>query len=425
MGRERHQGPYYVTLPITCGTKYYDYTYPYGDGPWTGSDQKWPNPWDTSTRDYAEGVVFDEIHPGPPYKSGGPFNLYRFYTDEYVLGGAVSTTYSLARYVGSHLISRKPSAFLGFANLAQYMQGSGDDDIESYGAIGWNRFRPTRSGADLGTFLGEIHEVPRMFRTTAKGFSDLWRSMGGSRGAFAPKKVANHWLNHQFGWLPFLSDLRQFYNTAKRLDSKLKQLRRDNGSWIRRGGTIAADEDTEVLDEGTDTPSLWPVADSLLLQHPYGDYQVTRTTTRNIWFEGAFRYYIPGDTTSWAWNARATAMLFGAYPSPSLVWELTPWSWLIDWCSNVGDVIANVSSIGLDNLAAKYAYVMGHTRRSVSSTGSLNYRSGLVTMTREAFFESKVRLPASPFGFGLTSDDFSARQWSILGALGLSRHSYT
>jgi len=421
------QRKFTVELPVLLGETTVDVSVPYGNGPWI-----YPIPqyigsiYSPKTVSTWESWCTDETHPGPPYTSGGPLQIWRWGTDWYNPGEGVDVINRLWRYCGNHTTSVNPALFLGYSSLSDYALASGHDDVSSYGAEGWNKFRPTNSGAQIGVFLGEIHEVPRMLRTTAKGFADLWRSMGGSRTRFAPKKLANHWLNHQFGWLPFLADLRDFYRVSKSLDTKLKQLRRDNGRWIRRGGTIVVEADgPDLVQEQTTAPGLIPSVSSYLYNTPYGWSRTYRSITRRIWFKGAFRYWIPGKPDSWLWNAKAVSMLYGIQPSPSLVWELTPWSWLIDWASNAGDCINNLSSMLFDNLCAKYAYVMAHTRVECKTTGCSNYHTGAVTGSRSAFFESKTRIPASPFGFGLTGGDFSTRQWSILGALGLSRLKYT
>jgi hypothetical protein len=122
---------------------------------------------------------------------------------------------------------------------------------------------------------------------------------------------------------------------------------------------------------------------------------------------------------NWRWNA--AVHLFGLKPSPSVLWEIIPWSWLIDWCSNVGDVIDNLSARALDNLAAKYAYVMGTKKQEVTLISVADFYNGPQTETWSGTFTRKLRQEASPFGFDLSSDMFSARQWSILAALGISR----
>jgi hypothetical protein len=413
-------------LPVYLGHSGFDTIYPYGNGPWwwlsdfhLGTP---PGPLEVVT---SSAVCVDETHPGPPYREGAGLSIRKYNTNWYEThnsGFWVGWKYA---YEGCHSFgSIAPNIFheFGFNDLDDFNSSTSDMDYASQlGAKGWNKFRPTRSGADLGVFLGEIHEVPRMLKTSAKGFADLWRSMGGHRSNFAPKKLANHWLNHQFGWLPFLADLRDLYKTTKSLDSKLKQLRRDNGRWIRRRGTIGMESESEVLTEQDTSCGLYPIASSYLYSYPYGSSRVTKNFSRHSWFSGAFRYWIPAKPDSWYWNARAIAMLYGVMPSPSLVWELTPWSWLIDWCADVGDAINNMDSIMFDNLCAKYAYVMCHTIRNITYSGQNNFLTGPISATASMNLESKSRVGASPFGFGLTGGDFSSRQWSILGALGLSR----
>jgi hypothetical protein len=433
----------------------------YGDGPWVGVSEKYYGPAAGSWAIQDEWCV-DELHHGPPYKEGGPFQKWAFITDQYV-PKAHETQASKGFYyleipdssevhphepylhdhetgegvdkeVGGYAPTIMPSVYLSYANLADFM-ASGASDPSSYGAKAWNRFRPTRSGAELGVFLGEIDEVPRMLKTTAKGFSDLWKSQFGrktalldlfrKKGSLAPKGAANHWLNTQFGWLPFVHDLRDLYETTRNLDKKLKQLRRDNGKWIRRGGTVKREETTEILENNSNVFGLQPFGASPLYASPMGRRLIVRKHDHRIWFRGAFRYWIPGKPDTWLWNARAIAQLYGLYPSPSVIWELTPWSWLIDWWEDAGDAIANLSSIMYDNLCAKYAFLMSHWQQTVVYVGSVNYHPetgcGTVEKTFYASLDAKERLEASPFGFGSTSGDFSARQWSILSALGISK----
>lgn len=408
---------------VSVGKRYYDSSIPWGDGPWTlQQEYLYPTVPAPEPDPRYEKWIWDELHPGPPYRTGGPLGIYEFSTDERTPKGGVDVICPFGyRYVGGFLPTSMPSQSLGYGSLDVFKE-SGDCDVSAYGAVGWNRFRPTRSPADLAVFLGEIKDVPRMLKTTAKAFKETWKAMGGSLRGFGPKKVAQNWLNTQFGWIPFLSDLRKFHATTQNLSQRIAQLRRDNGHWIRRGGTVTTDSSVEMLFEQS-SPGLWPGISTWCYDGPpYGSGRMDLSYSRHVWFEGRFRYYMPSVNVAWKWNPRAVAHLYGAMPSPSLIWELTPWSWLIDWCSNVGDVIANVSSIGLDGLCAKHAYIMGTTSKTATWTGTANFKGvGPVTYSWSASYTGKSRSAASPFGFGLTSDMFSVRQWSILSALGLTR----
>lgn len=365
----------------------------------------------------------DELHHGPPWKDGGPFDVVKMETDQHEVSNGLVTHSGKYWYTGGFMPSTFPTEYLDWTDPVDI----GDwGDVASYGASAWNRFKPAKPSVDLGVALGEIHELPRMLKTTAKGFANLWRSMGGSPTGFGPKNVANHWLNTQFGWIPFLNDLRDFYETTSNLDKKLNQLRRDNGRWIRRGGAVGNSNEASVLNSGSGV-SHYPGLETILYASDpddRGDFVVREQRTQSVWFSGAFRYWIPGDETSFLWKGRAVAMLYGLQPSPSLIYNLTPWSWLLDWCTNTGDVVSNISDIALNNLCSKYAYVMGTTEQKVVVDSRTNLSDGqTVTDSRFASICRKQRVEASAFGFSLSSDEFSARQRSILAALGISRLS--
>lgn len=143
-----------------------------------------------------------------------------------------------------------------------------------------------------------------------------------------------------------------------------------------------------------------------------------------------YQYYIP-DTSSWQWDARARAVLFGALPTPSVVWEVLPWSWMVDWFTNVGDVMSNASVNAVDNLVALYSYIMEHKTTTVECTAVSQWESkynqywaypgGSCTSVGKSTVETKARCGGSPFGMGITFSGLSAGQGAILAALGLSR----
>jgi hypothetical protein len=113
--------------------------------------------------------------------------------------------------------------------------------------------------------------------------------------------------------------------------------------------------------------------------------------------------------------------LLGVELSPSVLWNLSPWSWAADWVGNMGDLMNVVSALGRDSLVIRNAYVMHHTGLVTTYTGDLN---GLPSrrMTKVRIQETKTRIGAlSPFGFGLGKADLTAKQWTILAALGMSR----
>jgi hypothetical protein len=123
-----------------------------------------------------------------------------------------------------------------------------------------------------------------------------------------------------------------------------------------------------------------------------------------------------------------------------------PYSWLIDWFSNVGDVVSNMSMNAVDNLVTNYSFVMRresweqsasvitwHEKRddfggsppskSSSSLGSWwKAHRGSYSSTERWEIKSRVG-GGNPFGLDVSLPSLSGRQLAILAALGISRQS--
>jgi hypothetical protein len=145
------------------------------------------------------------------------------------------------------------------------------------------------------------------------------------------------------------------------------------------------------------------------------------------WFSGAFTYYLPtgyDSRVALAKLARQAQYLLGANLSPDVLWELTPWSWAVDWFANAGDVIHNISRFASGGLVMPYGYMMEHTiitdtYRFVGNTGFSSPFDKLPPTVLVT--ETKKRVKANPFGFGVSWNSLSGFQYSILAALGLSK----
>lgn len=348
----------------------------------------------------------DEIHPRYP-REGGPLDLSR-YAVEFADGNGwhgtkrVLTDYNMSNYYSglyraSHSAGSLPNP---------------DNSCASYGATAWDRFKPAGPDVSLSVFFAELTSIKDLIFKRLNSFRNL----------------GNNYLAVEFGWKPTLRDIRDWYESLRALDARVAQLQRDNGRWIRRGGTVKKDVDSG--DIGIT---------------PYGQISPDDPNSRNhwatrkwrseerVWFSGAFRYYIPGlNSQKWG-KLRAIQELWDLKLTPEQVYQLIPFSWLVDWFSNLGSVVSNLQSSIDDHLVAKYAYVMRskeHTTETVvgqdlyqrvqetpTSSFTVTYRpiqcrSTVTTVT-------KARAVADPFGFSVTLPDFTAWQQSILLALGL------
>jgi len=344
----------------------------------------------------------DETHPGPPYKVGGPLYLTRCKNpDDPVFKTGIWEIRNYAKYVGGFAFSMPGEMVIELDMVDGHT-------ARSFGATGWNKFRPVKPKASMGQFIAELRDFPSLFKWRLKSFRDLGKN----------------YLNYKFGWLPMLHDLRKWYETACKIEKYVEFTRKNNGKWLRRGGIIRDETTTVQLKVGN---RIYPTLPTQFYGSALSPSQATRirTTRDRIWFDSSMKFYIPElsvDSAKSVWSSRLLRKLYGLELTPALAWELLPWSWFYDWFGNIGDIIANMSNSNYDNLVAKYAYVMRH--RSI--TDKYVQEQPLVggealRLDVDCVAECKEREAASPYGFGVEWPDFSASQLAILAALGVSR----
>lgn len=284
------------------------------------------------------------------------------------------------------------------------------------GAQAIARTLPTNPTSNVTNMLGELKRdgIPSLVGLqTLRSRGNILRSAG------------SEYLNVQFGWKPFVNDLRKLADSVINSERILSQYHRDNNRIVRRGFSFPP-ESEEIMGSPITGVRPKPTLSSAFFDSPVGGTLIeSNKTTAEKWFSGAFIYHIPTGNdlmsrmTRYAMEANK---LYGVL-TPETVWNLTPWTWAVDWFVDVGDVVHNASVMSTTGTTLSYAYVMQTVtqERTYSLTG-VRYKTGGPSSFSQTFKStSKVRVKGSPFGFGLTYDGFSNYQWSILGALGLSR----
>lgn len=290
-----------------------------------------------------------------------------------------------------------------------------NSSLRALGTTAISRCKPVNPASNVLTSLGELvrEGVPSMIGLqTMKARSKRYKELG------------SEYLNHQFGWVPFISDIRASANAVVNSEKILQQYRKDAGKTVRRRYGFPSESDVKryVIDS-----SKYPEPLTTEIVVRSGVLRVQREITTKTWFSGAFQYAGFDNETQMdklAGHVRQANHLLGVAPTPEVIWNLTPWSWLSDWAFNTGDIMSNVSGVLTDGLVMKYGYIMKETR--VLSTFFLNiercYENDLDYFgSLEVETVIQKRLPASPFGFGLTWDGFSTKQLAILAALGITR----
>lgn len=364
-----------------------------------------------------ERVDITQGHPGPPYRSGGPFMVRRRILEVKPTRNEAIKSTSGTTYTGVYVPSPSP-----LANTMILPPEIPETTMNFWGAKAWNKFKPGQNLASLGQFIGELKDFPGMIEPFTKAWSrDNFQAIDNMRSfADVARRSGSDYLSVKFGWEPFLRDLAGMFDAATKTSKALAQLKRDNGRTVRRSGTIEFQENS-TSSETTGYGYFQPALGDIFANWGMGKKTTQTKTTTRFWFSGAFKYWIP-DLPTWEGTARTALSLWGLNPSAATVWELTPWSWLLDYFGNIGDVMSNISGNAAEGLVAPYAFIMGHTRSETTVTVQWQKRGGGdMVCSYKLIDEVKRRSPASPFGFGVDFSDLSAGQVNILSALGLSR----
>lgn len=285
-------------------------------------------------------------------------------------------------------------------------------DLDSFGATAVARCEPTNPAADLSQAIGEL---------LRDGLPSL---PGGGNG-----NLGEEYLNIQFAWSPTISDGLDFLNALRRQDAIQSRYVKHSGRMLRRrfDFPIVRTSTTSVTSNappGFLSGGGAPNGQQIEL----GTRTVTQETEVRMWFSGAFTYHLPDNAF-----LRRIAILdktYGIVPGPDTAWKLTPWSWLLDWFSNAGDVIHNMNAFALSGLVMPYGYMMCDQTTKTTSVlkTKLRDQNGAkqpFEVTDVVIKRSRQRRRANPFGFGVSWDGLSPFQVSILAALGISRRSQT
>lgn len=289
-----------------------------------------------------------------------------------------------------------------------------------------NSVMPSRPEVALAQALSELREkLPSLvgYATFLKGPNA--KSLGGEH------------LNIEFGIKPLISDIQGAANGILNFVKIAEQYQRDSGAVVRRKQTLSQNSKTVDLPNYVASISLGTRSDGMVgsdLFYSGGaqcSCRVYDTYNTTVKFSGAFSYHL-AEADSFLGKLKRYEQLahqaLGLRFTPETLYELTPWSWLFDWFGDAGTFVSNITALSQDSLVMRYGYVMHHTVASryrrvnvmpaprTTSFGNFPRYAEMITGA-----ERKTRMRASPYGFGITEESFSGKQWAILAALGMTK----
>jgi hypothetical protein len=202
---------------------------------------------------------------------------------------------------------------------------SEDATVANAAVIGFlKKIRKQQRHFQSGVFLGEARETLHMLRNPARA---LRQRVGvyleglkkvPRRRLRNPRYIADSWLEAQFGWLPFINDIKEASGILERQGRALQD------DFVKI--VFRSSKDTQVsLNYDVNNWSnirIWVRSQRTVKHRTYVRY-LGVLRVRN-----AGTPSVDAELLGFTWNEFVPT-----------VWELVPWSFLIDYFSNIGDVI--------------------------------------------------------------------------------------
>lgn len=256
-------------------------------------------------------------------------------------------------------------------------------------------------------------------------------------------------LNIRFGWAPLVSDIKTLIEACIRLDSTLveKNARRKRSKQFRKidyyadiSGYYRASFGFPTFGTYKNVPHSEFVPPSVIGSTVYSSTNQTgpgvsysftagkgmEFLTQDIRYSFSARYS-NGVRTNPTLDQYAEKLVgfLGLEITPEVIYDLTPWTWLLDWFTSLGSCVKFLTDFGLRNNVVDFAYFTQHVTTSRGrmlwnlSAQGVATTSGAIMVKEET--KEIYREAASPLGFGVSWSTLTESQLGILAALGLIR----
>lgn len=243
-----------------------------------------------------------------------------------------------------------------------------------------SRALPTSRSFGLYREIAELKDLPRTLRATFEGLlhitslSKFFRKpMSQLRISDVPammnsvrreaKRVGDNHLNLQFGWGPMLRSLQQLMRLPTVISGKVNRL-------IERDGVASSWR--SYLNLGIEPLSSPPgfSVDTLQSMTPSA---VTTVGNRKMQLRLVVNAKVsfPKVLTPYLKEQRLLDEVWGSDPRLVDLYDLIPWTWLIDWFSDVGDYVHLMDIVNDDRTLINYGFLTYNSIGTVISSRTL------------------------------------------------------
>jgi hypothetical protein len=271
----------------------------------------------------------------------------------------------------------------------------GEQSSAAYAAATLARTNPSRPGVDVIQNVLEIGDLPRSLEVY---------------GETLIEKLAENFIRYKFGIQPLVRDIIRVGEWADRVNEKLNVI-----AQLQKSGGYRKTVSLDTLSNSQYTASTAMQSNGCFFTSP-----VQSVGQRII--RGHARWLPQGDYSKYS-SAEKLALAKRAYLgfewNLSGFWEGIPWSWLIDWYTNIGDLLSqtrNVIPATCESLT-----LMRHTKTESYTVGA---DDGIRNITAaHVTKERKERYPASAT-FDAHLPLLDAGQMGILASLMVMKQKY-
>jgi len=204
--------------------------------------------------------------------------------------------------------------------------------------------RPFKRSFNAFRELVELRDLPQTLHGTVTMVRDRVKTLES-----ASRKLSKDYLNNVFGWGPILKSVEDMMTMPEKISKRINYL-------LKRQGLITTFRSKkQFLDTG-----IVPIAFDWVssTDENFTSTEDSRSASREIELNCSLsaRFEFPPISVPRI-KSQLSDQFFGSNPHPIDVYNLIPWTWLVDWFSGMGDYLNMIEVVHTSNDIVNYGFL--------------------------------------------------------------------
>lgn len=240
----------------------------------------------------------------------------------------------------------------------------------------WNKAMPDSRQYTLFRNLVELKDLPRSIislRDTTRALAQAVQNIKDPSLvkvlmdlSHTSSKIPNEYLSYHFGWKQLYNDIRDLLSTPERIVKRFNYLNRKNAS----SRVLKASKKLIIPTSSISASFDWTRLE--FEESIKESAKILREAQLSVTIGYGFNFpeLLPVKFSEQKfWN------MIGAVPTPQDLWNLVPWSWLIDWFTGADDYIEAIQRINSDRNLIDYGLISCDIRTTLTGRKSSRVRN--------------------------------------------------